>query len=53
MRETATESRNERGDLGRMGNIKKVQNHEYYVSEESRGRWTWKSTNGETKTEIE
>jgi len=39
-----------RRHFGRTGNIKKVQNHKYHVSEE---RWTYKSPNGATKTEID
>ena len=33
-----------------MGNIKKVQNHEYHVPGR---RWAWKIPNGVTKTEID
>ena len=42
-----------RRHLGRMGNIKKVQNHEYIMFQKKAGmRWTWKNPNGVTKTEI-
>ena len=39
-----------------MGSMKKVQNHEYRVPEESMqagDRWTWKSAKGVTKIEID
>ena len=54
--ETATdkfglEYRNERGDT--LSNLKKVQNHEYHVPEESRRKWTLKSPNGVTMAEID
>ena len=41
-----------RRHLGRMGNIKKLQNHEYHVSEESREEMDVEKLNGVVKTVI-
>ena len=42
-----------RRHLGRIGNIKKVQNHEYHVPEESREEMDMEKPNGVSKAEID